>query len=149
MIGLLVSLFKLFLSGVLGGLIGYEREKEDKPAGLRTVMLVAVGATAFSIASIELGHMTEMADPGRVASYVVAGIGFLGAGAIIRGQGSIHGLTTAAAIWATAAVGVLIGIGMIIEAIFLTGMVYYILRYLPSVLNQNKQYNNGDNHEND
>lgn len=138
MIGLIVSLFKILLSGVLGGLIGYEREKEDKPAGLRTVMLVAVGSTAFAIASIELGHMTEMADPGRVASYVVAGIGFLGAGAIIRGQGGIHGLTTAAAIWATAAVGILVGIGLIIEAIFLTGLVYYVLRYLPSVLEEDR-----------
>jgi len=132
--GFIWSILKIFLAGVLGGIIGFEREKTDKPAGLRTLMLVCVGSTAFTVASIELAKLSQVADPGRVAAGVVSGIGFLGAGAILRGNGSVHGLTTAAAIWATAAVGILVGTGQILESFVLTGLVYYILRYLPSIL---------------
>lgn len=130
---LLASIFKILISGVLGGVVGYEREYTEKPAGLRTLMLVAVGSTAFTIVSVQLAGGQDYADMTRIAAGVVSGIGFLGAGAIIRERGSVEGVTTAAAIWVTAAIGLLVGAGQIIEAIIATGFVYYILHYLPSV----------------
>jgi len=138
---LLVSIFKIFVAGILGGVVGYEREYTEKPAGLRTLMLVAVGSTAFTIVSIQLSGGSQYSDIGRIAAGVVSGIGFLGAGAIIRERGSVEGVTTAAAIWVTAAIGLLVGAGQIIEAIIATGFVYYILHYLPSVFES--KYKNG------
>ena len=101
----------LVLVSVLCGLIiGQERESKNKPAGLRTVTLICVGSTIFTLASI-LIVAGGSNDPGRIAAQVVTGIGFLGAGAIMREHGTIVGLTTAATIWSTAAIGVMIGSG--------------------------------------
>ena len=111
----LIILLRLVVSAILSGLIGIERELHGCAAGLRTHILVCVGATLFMITSILIaasyGHVGE-ADPSRIAAGVVTGIGFLGAGAIIRYGASIRGLTTAASIWAVAAVGLAVGAGM-------------------------------------
>lgn len=102
-------LLRLGLTIVLAGIIGLEREFRDKPAGFRTIILIGVGACVFSIVSQLGGGPT--ADRTRLAAQVVTGIGFLGAGAIIRGKDGIFGLTTAATIWSVAAVGVAVGFG--------------------------------------
>ncbi len=110
----LEMVLRLLLAAVLGGIIGLERMHAGKLAGVRTSMLVSVGAALFTVASI---YGFGSADAARVAAGVVAGIGFLGAGAIIRtGEGYLAGLTTAAGIWAVAAIGLAAGAGMYIVA---------------------------------
>jgi putative Mg2+ transporter-C (MgtC) family protein len=89
--------------------VGTERERSDKPAGLRTLILVCVGSTLFTIVSYSFTTTTN--DSGRVAAQIVTGVGFLGAGAILHSRASVSGLTTAAAIWIMAAIGIMIGVG--------------------------------------
>ncbi len=96
---------------MLGALIGVEREFRQKAAGLRTNTLIALGAALFTIVSLELAQGVSGADPARVAAQVVTGVGFLGAGAILRTGSGVHGLTTAATIWMNAAIGVAAGAG--------------------------------------
>ncbi|MCU0786133.1 MAG: MgtC/SapB family protein [Verrucomicrobia bacterium] len=96
-------------SVVCGAIVGAEREKREKPAGLRTLILVCLGSTAFTMASFAFTSTTG--DSGRVAAQIVTGIGFLGAGAILHGAGFVRGMTTAATIWASAATGMVVGIG--------------------------------------
>lgn len=115
----------VFCSVVCGGLIGLERESRDKPAGLRTVSLICVGSTIFTLASI--GIASQGNDPGRIAAQIVSGIGFLGAGAIIRERGTVIGLTTAAMIWAVAAIGLIVGAGYAAGGFGLTLVVLGIL----------------------
>ncbi len=103
------AILRLLLAMLLSGLIGAEREAHERPAGLRTHMLVGVGSCLFMLLSIA---MTELGgDPGRIAAQVVTGIGFIGAGTIWMRGDVIRGLTTAASIWATAAIGMLAGAG--------------------------------------
>jgi putative Mg2+ transporter-C (MgtC) family protein len=111
----------------LGAAIGYERERSGKPAGLRTHILIALGAALFTVAS--LFGFGSSADAARVAAGVVAGIGFIGAGAIIhRGGGDIvAGLTTAATIWAVAAIGLAAGAGLFLVAGVTTGVTLLVL----------------------
>jgi putative Mg2+ transporter-C (MgtC) family protein len=104
------DLTKLLLSLVLGGLIGWERELYDKPAGFRTNTLICVGATLFTIFSLRIGTIPAT-DSARIAAQIVSGIGFLGAGAIIRRGEAVLGLTTAATIWFVASIGMGIGAG--------------------------------------
>jgi putative Mg2+ transporter-C (MgtC) family protein len=102
-------LARLLLAAVLGGAIGAERELNDQPAGLRTHMLLTIGACLFTlISAYGFGRGT---DPSRIAAQVVTGIGFLGGGAIVRHGLTVKGVTTAASIWATASVGLAIGAG--------------------------------------
>jgi len=102
-------LTRLLLAAVLGGAIGAERELNDQPAGLRTHMLLTIGACLFTlISAYGFGGRT---DPSRIAAQIVTGIGFLGGGAIVRHGLTVKGVTTAASIWATASVGVAIGAG--------------------------------------
>jgi putative Mg2+ transporter-C (MgtC) family protein len=118
-LGLGDGLLRLVVAALLAGVIGLERENAEQEAGLRTHMLVSVGSCLFMIVGVygwEGFHFSNNAgiivDPSRVASYVVAGIGFLGGGAIIRQGVNVKGLTTAASIWVVAAIGVAVGIGM-------------------------------------
>jgi putative Mg2+ transporter-C (MgtC) family protein len=104
--------FRIAVAFVLGAVVGFERERASKAAGLRTHMLVAGGAAIFTVASAYLfDDLGPPRDPARVAAQIVTGIGFLGAGAIIRSGGSVSGLTTAATIWVAAGVGMLAGLG--------------------------------------
>ena len=100
---------KLLLALVLGGAMGMERELTGKPAGLRTNLLIAVGAALLTIVSRHVAG--ESGDPGRIAALVVTGVGFIGAGAIIQARGAVTGLTTAATIWAGSGVGIAAGSG--------------------------------------
>jgi putative Mg2+ transporter-C (MgtC) family protein len=121
---------RLMLAVLLGGLVGYERERRGKAAGLRTHMLVALGAALFVLAPLQGGM--QINDLSRVLQGVIAGIGFLGAGAIIKlsGEGEIKGLTTSASIWLTAAIGVAAGMGRETTAVFSTLLALLILGVL-------------------
>ena len=112
MIPTLVMLGKLLLSVLLGGVIGYERELRDKPAGLRTHMLLAAGATVFTILSLDAFPGSESA---RVAAGIVAGVGFIGAGAIFMQKDRVIGITTAASLWVTASIGMAVAAGFYIR----------------------------------
>ena len=101
-------MLRLFGACLLGGAVGYQREVHGRPAGLRTHILVCVGATLFTITSIMFGRG---GDPSRIASNIVTGIGFLGAGTIIRQGSTVRGLTTAASLWGVAAIGLAVGMG--------------------------------------
>jgi putative Mg2+ transporter-C (MgtC) family protein len=94
---------------VCGAIVGTEREKREKPAGLRTLVLVCLGSAVFTMVSFAFG--TSTGDTGRVSAQIVTGIGFLGAGVIIHGRTAVSGITTAATIWATAATGMAVGVG--------------------------------------
>lgn len=101
--------FKLLLAGLLGGFVGYEREVHEHPAGLRTHILVCMGAAVFTLVSLSFGGTSS--DPGRVAAQIVSGVGFLGGGAILRQGNIVRGLTTAASLWTVAAIGMAVGVG--------------------------------------
>lgn len=100
---------RLLLAAFLGGLLGAEREFRQKSAGFRTNILIAMGSALFTIASLTLAP--ERSDPTRIAAQIVTGIGFLGAGAILRTENRVHGLTTAATVWVNAALGIAAGAG--------------------------------------
>jgi putative Mg2+ transporter-C (MgtC) family protein len=124
---------RLLLAGTLGGVLGYEREKHGKSAGMRTHMLVAIGAALFLLVPQQAGMAT--ADLSRVMQGLVVGIGFLGVGTIMKGPDETHvrGLTTAAGVWLTAAVGMTAGLGREVTAILGTGLALAILALLPHV----------------
>jgi len=110
-------LTRLVVALLIGGAIGLEREFKGKPAGMRTNMLICVGSCLIMIISIEIARTAvQTSDPGRIAAQVVTGIGFLGAGTIIRSRFHIVGLTTAATIWALSAIGLAVGAGYLLLA---------------------------------
>jgi putative Mg2+ transporter-C (MgtC) family protein len=118
---------RLILAACLGALFGLEREIKQKSAGLRTNILIAVGAAVFTLMSIEMAATGATTDPGRIAAQIVTGIGFLGAGAIMRTRVGVHGLTTAATVWVNAAVGVAAGDGQYHLALIATGVTLLVL----------------------
>jgi putative Mg2+ transporter-C (MgtC) family protein len=113
----------------LGGIIGLERELKRRPAGLRTNMFICFGSALFTICSIELAVHAED-DHTRIAAQIVNGIGFIGAGAILHARGSVTGLTTAATIFVVAAIGMAVGGGLYVPAIFATLLVFMALEVL-------------------
>ncbi|WMJ79827.1 MgtC/SapB family protein [Clostridium sp. MB40-C1] len=131
---------RLVLAAFAGGLLGYEREFKNRPAGLRTHILVCVGAAIISIIQLYIAWDTMelikahpqiansiKADIGRMSAQVVSGIGFLGAGTIIHEKGSVKGLTTAASLWTIGCIGIAIGMGYYFLATVSTGVVYFTL----------------------
>lgn len=120
---------RLGLAVIFGGAVGFERETQNLPAGFRTHILVCMGATLIMMVSAYgfTGPLSETVDPSRIAASVVTGIGFLGAGTILRQRGSIRGLTTAASIWAVSAIGLAVGIGFYFGALLATFVVLLIL----------------------
>ncbi|MCX5919915.1 MAG: MgtC/SapB family protein [Candidatus Melainabacteria bacterium] len=132
---------RILLAAILGAVVGLEREFTQKSAGLRTHMLVCIGATIFTIISMadftqmtlpqvnlpEGVHMNISRDPSRIAAQIVTGIGFIGGGAVLKDGGSIRGITTAASLWMMAAVGMLTGAGMITVAVFSTLLAFLTL----------------------
>ncbi len=123
---------RLLLSAVLGAAIGLQRELAHKPAGLRTHILICMGSAMFTVVSV-LGFSGNF-DPARVAAGVVTGIGFIGAGVIMRGARGdrVVGITTAASIWVTAAIGIAAGVGLYIIAIAAT-LVTVLVLFIPRV----------------
>jgi putative Mg2+ transporter-C (MgtC) family protein len=124
-------LFRLLAAVLLGGVIGLERETSQKPAGLRTHMMVALGCALFMMISMNaqdiFGEDTKIIDPSRIAAQILAGIGFLGAGTILQARGSVHGLTTAASIWTVAAIGVAVAGGFYLGAVATTILGFAVL----------------------
>lgn len=128
---LLDIFLRLALAAGLGGAIGLEREFRHKPAGLRTNMLIALGSALFSVLSVELG--SAAGSPDRVAAQIVTGIGFLGAGAILRTGDHVQGLTTAATIWVNAAIGMAAGLGSYAVAAVGAALTLVVLALLPTM----------------
>ena len=123
---------KILLSIFCGSLIGLERELKDKPAGMRTYMLISIGATMFTMIGVYFAEQWQggSADPLRVAAQIVTGVGFLGAGTIMFARGRISGLTSAAAIWMSAAIGMSIGVGFLIFSVIVTLLAVVSLVFL-------------------
>lgn len=125
---------KIALAALLGGLVGAEREHSGKWAGLRTHMLIAVGAALVTHLSVHIGPLFEdggaVWDPGRIAAQIVTGVGFIGAGTIIQSRGGVRGLTTAAGIWVAAAIGMAVGARFYSEAVITTVVLLLILAAL-------------------
>ena len=139
--------FKLVLAALLGGLLGFEREASGKAAGLRTHMLVAMGAALFVLVAQQAG--IEAADNSRVLQGIIAGVGFLGAGTILKGdaESQVKGLTTAAGIWLTAAIGVAAGLGREATAVLSTVLALVVLWAIPML--HDKVSRNAANHKAD
>ena len=139
------DLAKLLIAAVIGGGIGFEREAHGQAAGLRTYILVCVGACLMMMLSMEMEHFYRhlavdqsvvRLDPARIASYAIASMGFLGAGVIITGRGTVRGLTTAAGLWLVTGIGLAIGADYLIPAVFATLvslLILYGLRQLKRV----------------
>jgi putative Mg2+ transporter-C (MgtC) family protein len=122
-------LLKLSLAVVLGGIIGFEREIAGKPAGLRTNILICIGAALLMDVSTRIGLVDghRVGDPARIAAQIVSGVGFLGAGTIMQSQGMVTGLTSAATIWVVAAIGMTVGAGYYIEGMGAGLLVTFVL----------------------
>ncbi|MDP3730995.1 MAG: MgtC/SapB family protein [bacterium] len=120
--------FRILIAAALGAAIGFERERSRKSAGLRTNALVAMGAALLTVISLSFGG--PGADPSRIISNIIVGIGFIGGGAILREGGRVTGITTAATLWVVAAIGITVGMGFYREALFSVGVVYFILTIL-------------------
>jgi len=123
-------MLRLLVALILGGAIGLERERQERAAGLRTVTMVALGACLFTLLS---AYGFERGDPSRVAAQIVTGIGFLGAGTIFLRKDLVRGLTTAATIWATAAIGMAAATAQYFEAAFTTLLVLAVLMVLKPI----------------
>ena len=140
-------ILRLFVAALLGGMIGLEREYREKAAGLRTHFLVALGSALFMIVSAygfdgALTNSQMRLDVSRIAAQVVSGIGFIGAGTIIFQKNSVHGLTTAACVWVTAAIGLTCGAGMYLLAVSATLLVLIGLEafnYLLNILDKRQE----------
>lgn len=133
------EVIRLLVAAALGGLIGFERERLERGAGLRTHALVATASalimlvSSYGFADVVTANHTVVLDPSRIAAQVVSGIGFLGAGLIILRRNTVYGLTTAASVWAVAALGLACGAGMLIPAAVSTGIFLIILTALKQV----------------
>lgn len=123
-------MLRLLVALVLGGIVGLERERQERAAGLRTVTMVSLGSCLFTIVG-EFGFTNT--DPSRVAAQIVTGIGFLGAGTIFLRKDLVRGLTTAATIWATAAIGMAAGTAQYFEAVFTTLLILAVLMVLKPI----------------
>ena len=123
---------RLALAAGLGAAIGVEREYWQKPAGLRTNILIALGAALFTIVSLAMTG-SNGGVPDRVAANVITGIGFLGGGAILRSGKSVHGMTTAATIWVNAAIGMAVGLGAYVAATLAALLTLAVLALLPPI----------------
>lgn len=131
-------LVRFLLAALWGGIVGAERQYRSKSAGFRTMIMISMGACFFTIMSVLIG---EGSNPDRIASNIVTGIGFLGAGVIFRGENRINGITTAATIWAVAAVGMGIGSGFYFASACASILIVLILAALPFLENYIEQLN--------
>lgn len=134
---------RLLVAVLIGGLIGWDRQRQDKPAGLRTHMLVALGSASFTLLGFEVGaHLSPRTgdgfDPTRVLQGVIGGIGFLCAGSIIQSRGKVSGITTAASVWVAGALGAAAGVGAYVLAVATAILAFVILAALGRIDRQIK-----------
>ena len=113
----ITSTLNLVLAFLLGGGVGFFREKERKTAGMRTPILVCLGSALLMVLSAKMMQLSPGADPGRLAAGIATGIGFIGAGCIVQTGSGVRGITTAASIWVTSAIGIAAGAGFYLEAV--------------------------------
>lgn len=118
---------KILLSGILGAIIGLERERHGHDAGIRTYASLTIGSCTFGIISIHAAELFSSVEPSRIAAQIVSGVGFLGAGVILRDRGKIMGLTTAAALWTSAAIGLAVAFNMYLLSVTCTIVLFLIL----------------------
>ncbi len=130
---LLDELTKIGLSLLLGSLLGLEREYQNKPAGFRTIALICVGATLFTILSYRLGNSVSV---DRVAANIITGIGFIGAGVIFKNNNTVYGLTTASTIWLAAGLGMTIGVGAYILSVAILIIALMVLSFFETLQNK-------------
>ena len=135
------AIIRLVLGAILTGIIGYEREAWKKPAGMRTHVLVGESAVMIMLCGIFLSRSVEGADPSRIPAQLLSGIGFIGAGTILRDGFHVKGLTTAASLLAVTGIGLLVGSGAYIIGIIATAVVYIILSYSYKVSDTVEKYN--------
>lgn len=133
-------ILRVLVGAVLGAAVGLERERSDQPAGLRTHMILVIGATLAMVLSVNLGYLFARegtpSDPARLAAQVISGIGFLGAGAILRYGFTVKGLTTATSLWTMAIVGLTVGAGYYLIAVIATVLMLVVLGLLNSLENR-------------
>lgn len=126
-----VIVVRVAVAAILGAFVGFERELARKVAGMRTHAMVCLASAFFSAMAVEgfkaYEHLNAF-DPTRMISNIIVGIGFIGAGSILKNEGKVEGTTTAASLWAIAAVGVAVGIGLIREAVMVTIIIYFVLQ---------------------
>jgi putative Mg2+ transporter-C (MgtC) family protein len=135
------DVLSLLFAVLLGGAIGLEREITGKPAGLRTNIIICLGATAFTLVAQRIGEQVGAADAGgRIAAGIVTGVGFLGAGALIQERRGVHGLTTAASIWLVASIGVACGVGYYMFATLVTFLALVALCGLLPITRRIRRY---------
>ena len=140
--GIFLDFGKLLLAAFIGGAIGFERESHGQAAGFRTYLIVSAGACLMMLLSLHMEELFRLLDvnksvvrldPGRIASYAIASMGFLGAGAIIKGKGTVRGITTAAGLWVVTGMGLSIGAGYIYQTTFLTVVILIALYWLQPI----------------
>lgn len=133
-------ILRILVSAVLGSVVGFERERQEQPAGLRTHMILVIGATLAMVLSVNLGYLFARpgtpSDPARLAAQVISGIGFLGAGAILRYGYTVKGLTTATSLWTMAIVGMAVGAGYYFVGIVTTALILIVLALLNVIENR-------------
>jgi len=132
---------KILVATICGGIVGWDREKKNKIAGLRTIILICVGSAIFTIASFLAKEIYNLSDPTRILSTIVTGIGFLGGGVILRNDDRVVGVTTAAFIWTISAIGILFGMGLILTPILLTIGLVTVSSYFEGVERYIKEKN--------
>lgn len=142
---------RLLVAVVLGALLGWDREAHNKPAGMRTFMMVAIGSTGLALIADSLFEVVRLdsehfrgVDPTRLLEGIIGGIGFIGAGTIIRGEAKVEGITTAACIWLTAAVGIALGVGLYALAVVLALLGVVVLVVVGRFTIQSPSCRNGD-----
>ena len=133
---------KIFVASLCGLIIGWEREVKNKVAGIRTHIIVCVGACLFTATGFILGHQYNI-DPTRIIGQIVTGVGFLGAGVIFKHEDKVVGVTSAAFIWLISAIGVLVGMGYLVSSLVFTVGLLAVLVLLQSVENKIKKYYDG------
>lgn len=132
-------ILRVLLALAVGGVIGAERELRDKSAGFRTMMFICTGSALFTVLSLRLAAASGLpvtGDPARIAAQIVSGVGFLGAGAILRERGEVHGLTTASTVWMVAALGMGIGAGFLVFSLVSAGIILLALWLFPIIERQ-------------
>lgn len=133
-------ILRILVGAALGAVIGLERERNDQPAGLRTHMILVIGSTLAMVLSVNLGHIYAREgapfDPARLAAQVISGIGFLGAGAILRYGYTVKGLTTATSLWTMAIVGLTVGAGYYLIGVVATALMLVVLALLNVIENR-------------
>jgi putative Mg2+ transporter-C (MgtC) family protein len=133
-------ILRVLVGAALGAVIGFERERQDQPAGLRTHMILVIGATLAMVLSVNLGYLYARpgtpADPARLAAQVISGIGFLGAGAILRYGFTVKGLTTATSLWTMSIVGMTVGAGYYLVGVLATALILIVLALLNVIENR-------------